>query len=73
MTLKVNYKTVIQEDRLKSYWKLNSAILLEDSFHVQFKKFWELIHENISQFQDIAEWLDKSAKSEIKNFCHPPC
>ena len=51
LTLKVNYNTVVQDDRLKSYWKLNLAILLEDNFHIQFKKFWELIHENISQFQ----------------------
>ena len=55
--------------RKKSYWKLNNAILHEDSFSESFNTFWLSILKHRDSFKDIAEWWDLLAKPEIKKFC----
>ena len=53
----------------RTYWKLNTSILEEEEFLPNFGKLWERISVTRGQFEDIAEWWDKVAKPEIKDFC----
>ena len=62
-------KIVLPKQERRTYWKLNCAILNEEDFLPSFKLFWENIVKDRKNFQDIAEWWDKLAKPEIKDFC----
>ena len=53
----------------RTYWKLNTSILEEEEFLPNFVHLWERISVVRGQFEDIAEWWDKFAKPEIKDFC----
>ena len=52
-----------------SYWKLNTAILLDENFLPCFKILWSELTEDIVSFPDVAEWWDMLAKPKIKDFC----
>ena len=62
-------KTVLPTFQGKTYWKLNAAILDDKEFLPSFTVFWERILKYRQDFLDIAEWWDKFAKPEIKDFC----
>ena len=53
----------------KSYWKLNTAILKEDTFLTSFRPFWNALLSSQDEFNDVADWWDLRAKPEIKKFC----
>ena len=57
------------KDGVNSYWKLNTAILLDENFLPCFKGFWKEISNDISSYPDVADWWDSLAKPKIKNFC----
>ena len=72
--IKLRVKMNIEKDVLptfkrRTYWKLNTAILEENDFLPNFKQFSERILKYRCDFVDIAEWWDKLAKPEIKDFC----
>ena len=68
--LQVNInKTVLAKHERRTYWKLNCAILNDEEYLPSFKLFWENIVKFRKRFRDIAEWWDKLAKPEIKDFC----
>ena len=49
---------------LKSYWKLNTLILKEDTFLLSFKPFWNHLVSSQSDFCDISDWWDLRAKPD---------
>ena len=53
----------------RTYWKLNTAILEEEDFLPNFTSFWGRISGLKEDYSDLAEWWDKLAKPEIKDFC----
>ena len=53
----------------RTYWKLNTSILEEKEFLTGFAAFWVRISKSKESFSDIAEWWDKFAKPEIRDFC----
>ena len=53
----------------RTYWKMNTAILGEEEFLPNFTPFWVRISRSRHFFSDLAEWWDKCAKPEIKDFC----
>ena len=53
----------------QTYWKLNTSILEEEDFLPDFVSFWRRISKNRHYYEDLAEWWDKHAKPEIKDFC----
>ena len=53
----------------RTYWKLNNSILEDEEFLPSFIAMWANISKIKSQFIDCAEWWDKCAKPEIKDFC----
>ena len=53
----------------RTYWKLNTSILEEEDFLPTFTSFWRRISGSRPLFSDLAEWWDKLAKPEIKDFC----
>ena len=53
----------------RTYWKLNTAILLEDEFLPSFSLLWGRISGLRNIYSDLAEWWDKLAKPEIRDFC----
>ena len=53
----------------RTYWKLNNSILIEEDFLPHFTSLWRRMEESRSQYSDVAEWWDKLAKPEMKNFC----
>ena len=58
-----------KERNMKSYWKLNSAILNDENFLPSFKPFWSNLEKLSPSYPDIAEWWDCCAKPCIKDFC----
>ena len=62
-------KNVLPTFARRTYWKLNTAILDDKEFIPSFKVLWGKILKCRSDFLDIAEWWDKLAKPEIKDFC----
>ena len=52
-----------------TYWKLNTSILEDEDFFASFKLLWADISKKESSYIDVAEWWDKFAKAEIKEFC----
>ena len=62
-------KTALQTFQRRTYWKLNAAILEDGEFVPSFTLLWERILKYRQNFSDIAEWWDKLAKPEIKDFC----
>ena len=55
--------------RGKSYWKLNTAILHDDSFLPSFRKFWSILSSRIHDYHNVADSWDLCAKPEIRSFC----
>ena len=53
----------------KTYWKLNTSILNDEEFLPHFASFWRRISVSQNSFSDVAEWWDKLAKPEIRDFC----
>ena len=53
----------------KTHWKLNSSILNHESFLPQFSRVFQLLLEDLDQFEDVADWWDLFAKPGITNFC----
>jgi hypothetical protein len=68
LQLSVDYIHVPRIER-SSYWKLNTAILIEEDFLPHFAPAWRKMLEKRGKYIDIAEWWDLFAKPEIKNFC----
>ena len=68
LKLTVDRLTLPKQPR-RTYWKLNTSILEEEEFLNNFTSLWERISSSRDQFDDIAEWWDKVAKPEIKDFC----
>ena len=62
-------KNVLPTSVRGTYWKLNSLILDDKEFLPSFTLFWDRILKYRSEFLDIAEWWDKLAKPEIRDFC----
>ena len=52
-----------------TYWKLNTSILMEEDFLPHFTSAWRRMLGSRNKFSDIADWWDRLAKPEIKNFC----
>ena len=52
-----------------TYWKLNTSILEDSDFLPTFRSFWSDLCKSKSQYSDLADWWDVSAKPEIKQFC----
>ena len=52
-----------------TYWKLNTAILNEEDFLPHFIPAWRRMLDSRDKYMDIADWWDRLAKPEIKNFC----
>ena len=70
MELNVNVERLPQDKSPRStYWKLNNAILEEEDFFPHFVPFWNRILKSREKFSDLAEWWDRFAKPEIKEFC----
>ena len=69
LVLNLHLATAEQTWARNSYWKLNTAILLEDSFLECFEIFWAKILLKQTNFYDLADWWDNLAKIEIKEFC----
>ena len=70
MTLRLNIEHIfIPKTQRRTYWKLNNSILEEEDFLSSFILFWRRILKSKNLFTDVAEWWDKFAKPEIKNFC----
>ena len=50
------------------YWKLNTAVLDDRDFQLNFGKLWEALEEEQINFGDLADWWDLFAKPEIRIF-----
>ena len=68
LTLSLELKSLPKNPR-RTYWKLNNSILEDEEFLPSFIAMWANISKIKSQFIDCAEWWDKCAKPEIKDFC----
>ena len=62
-------RTALPTVQRRTYWKLNTAILDDRDFIPSFTLLWERMLKYRQIFPDIAEWWDKLAKPEIKDFC----
>ena len=60
---------VLPRVKRQTYWKMNTSILDEEDFLPDFESFWRSICKVKIQYTDLAEWWDKLAKPEIKDFC----
>ena len=70
MSMRLNIEHVSLPKTLRqTYWKLNNSILEEENFLSSFIIFWRRILKSKNMFSDVAEWWDKCAKPEIKDFC----
>ena len=69
MTVNIPVVQLNKGRRRSTYWKLNNAILEEESFMESFKLFWNSISSKMSEFPDVADWWDLLAKPSIKDFC----
>ena len=52
-----------------SYWKLNTAILREDTFSEYFLELWENLQVEKQNFSDVDLWWESEVKPKIKEFC----
>ena len=70
LSLSLNFES-LSPPRFKnnSYWKLNTAMLKEETFLTSFRPFWNSLLTSRDDYIDIAEWWDRWAKPEIKSFC----
>ena len=59
----------LPKNQRRTYWKLNTSILEDDEFLPSFVALWTDITRVKNKFSDCAEWWDKWAKPEIKDFC----
>ena len=50
------------------YWKMNSAILEDRDFQLNFDKLWQGLEEEQGGYEDLADWWDEFAKPEIRIF-----
>ena len=50
------------------FWKLNTAVLEESNFMLNFKALWLELIEDKDKHADVADWWDSCAKPEIKVF-----
>jgi exonuclease III len=53
----------------KSFWKLNTSLLDNPDFHLQFQVLYEKLVRLIGEYQDHAEWWEVLAKPAIASFC----
>ena len=51
------------------YWKLNTSILQDENFLENFTDLYRQLRTKISDFLDITDWWDLSAKPAIRDFC----
>ena len=51
------------------YWKLNTSVLQDDDFLVNFKEFYRNLKNKIDDYPDISDWWDLCAKPAIRDFC----
>ena len=68
LELEVEVLTLPKTKR-QTYWKLNTAILEEEGFLPDFVSLWRRISNTRHEYEDLAEWWDKLAKPEMKDFC----
>ena len=68
LSLSLQLKSLPKNPR-RTYWKLNNSILNDDEFLPSFVALWEGISEFKLQLTDCAEWWDKCAKPELREFC----
>ena len=61
-------RVALPTSRRRTYWKLNSSILGDQEFLPSFISLWKNILSYRQNFPDIAEWWDKMAKPQIKDF-----
>ena len=52
-----------------TYWKLNTSILKDEDFLPNFADLWSSLKLKQGSFEDIADWWNFEAKSNIKSFC----
>ena len=50
------------------YWKLNTAVLEDKDFQLNFSMLWQELLEEQGKFGDLADWWDVLAKKEIRMF-----
>ena len=67
--LNISASTQVQQQGRKTYWKINNNILKDDDFLDNFPKFWHWLQLKKTDFNDIADWWDTTAKPSIKEFC----
>ena len=51
------------------FWKLNTSVLEEEDFLLEFKVMWERVKQDRQDFSDIADWWDQRAKPECRALC----
>ena len=69
INLDLNVPLSLPSNKDFSYWKLNIAVLSEDTFMPCFKVFWKEIVAKTPCFDDVALWCNELAKPKIKEFC----
>ena len=69
--LKINLNVKINRFQPKknfSFLKINNQILEDDEFLPSFKLLWGSLIKSVDDHNDIADWWDKVAKPQIKDF-----
>ena len=51
------------------FWKLNTSLLENEDFHVQFNTLYQRMSSLIEEYDDIAQWWEILAKPSIAKFC----
>ena len=69
MRISLNLKSARLNYSRKTYWKLNTSILTDESFLPSFECFWKEIVAEKDKYFDVADWWDFFAKQSIKDFC----
>ena len=53
----------------KTFWKLNTSLLDNPDFKIQFQAMYTRLTEVIDEYRDHAEWWEEEAKPAIAKFC----
>ena len=57
------------QNNRKTYWKLNTSLLSEPEFQLQFQNVYNELRTLIVEYDDHAQWWDTLAKPAIAKFC----
>ena len=71
--VEVGFNITTGQTRRKShrsgYWKLNTSLLDNENFHVQFNVLYERLSNLTDDYENIAQWWEILAKPTITKFC----